>query len=56
MRKFVRNVIAVPAVALLATAGAWAQGGRGPSTAEERDKALRLIDQVEADPMSFESR
>jgi hypothetical protein len=56
MRKIVRNVIAVPVVALLATAGAGAQGGRGPSTAEERDKALRLIDQVEADPMAFESR
>jgi len=56
MRKIVRNVIAVLVVALVAAAGAWAQGGRGPSTQEEREKALRLIDQVEADPMSFESR
>lgn len=56
MRQIVRNVSVALVAAMVAAAGVWAQEARGPSTPEERERALRLIDQVEADPMAFEAR
>lgn len=56
MREIVRSVGAVLIAGVVALLVARTAEARGPSTPEEREKAVRLIAEVEADPMAFEAR